>query len=133
MELRAQAIRKEEGAACPRCGRRGGVSQHGIPVGDVVSAIAADRGLVGAMGKGGTCADCGRPTDWDIVSVTNGVRREGVDGTRRSMLTLIGAQLLLGRRPDAIAAWIRRELGVVGILVAAATPVGRRFGLDGPS
>lgn len=129
MELRARPIREDEGAGCPRCGRSEGGTEHGIPIGDVVVAIAADRGLIGTMGTGGACAGCGRPSDWDVVTVRNGGRSTGAgSAARRAMLTLIRAQLLLGRRPEAIAGWIRAELGVVGILVEGGAPVGRRLG-----
>lgn len=132
MELRARPIREDEGAGCPHCGRSEGGTGHGIPIGDVVVAIAADPGLLGAMEAGidgGRCIACDRPSDWDVVTVRNGGRsgRAG-SAARRAMLTLIRAQLLLGRRPEAIAGWIRAELGVVGILVEGGAPVGRRLG-----
>jgi hypothetical protein len=60
---------------------------------------------------------------------SNGDRAAGADGaTRRAVLIVIGAQLALGRRPDAIANRIRSELGVVGILVEDCSGVGRRLG-----
>jgi hypothetical protein len=130
MRPEAGPIRESEGAAaCPRCGAGASGWEHGIPIEAVVAAIAADRALLGAM-EGDGCRACGAARGWDAVTGANG-GRHGADGSaRRGMLLAIRVQLALGRRPDAIATWIRRELGVVGIVVEDRSEVGRRLGLD---
>ncbi|GIK77197.1 MAG: hypothetical protein EDQ89_01680 [Acidobacteria bacterium] len=128
MRLEPGRISESEGAACPRCGRGAGAGEHGIPIGAVVAAVAADRRLREAMEAGtagGPCSACGGPSGWEVIAIRDG----GVgEAGRRATLASIRGQLALGRRPDAIASWIRSELGVVGILVEDGSEVGRRLG-----
>jgi hypothetical protein len=130
MRSRAHPISESEGATCPRCGRGGGVWEHAIPIGDAVAAIASDPDVLAAMDTG-SCPCCGDPHEWKVVMVSGGHRGAGVDGaSRRAALIVIKAQLALGRRPNAIASWVRSELGVVGILVEDCSQLGRALGVD---
>jgi len=134
MSSRPSPIGGEEdagGESCPRCGRGAVGSEHGIPIDAAVAAIVADPELPAAMDAGigaGSCPTCGgRP--WDVITARNGDGAGRDRGAaRRTTLTLIRAQLALGRQPEAIASWIRGELGVVGLLVEGGSEVGRRLG-----
>jgi hypothetical protein len=130
MRAQPNLIRETAGVDCPRCGRDRAGWEHGIPIDEFVVAIVADPGLLKAMDSS-SCPGCGGPNDWDAVTASNGDRAAGAGGgVRRATLTLIRAQLALGRRPDAIASWIRSEVGVVGIVVEGSSPIGRRLAPD---
>jgi len=136
MRARPQPIPGDERACCPRCGRGIGVGidvgarGHGIPIEGAIAAIALDPELIGAM-DADSCPRCGASRGWDVVRAPDVSRGEdGGPAARRETVLAIRGQLAIASPPAAAAAWIRDELGVVGILVEDRSELGRALGAD---
>ena len=137
-------VRETDGSHCPNC--RADISQweHSISIEAAVAAIFAAPTLLEPL-LIRTCRRCGSLYDWDLVIVAveggGGHKAEYeddwsvIEATQAALLATIREQV--EQRPDLepadVAARIRRELGVAGILVEDGSEADRRLWGDRPT